>query len=72
MLSSNHWRNNFAQASKYATEIAEEHNHLLIMKGYYQLFLDNKMLSDDKIGLAQMYEEEGINENYQQYLEGKR
>ena len=41
------------------------------MKGRYQRYLDNGMLSDDELNLAQMYEERGVNENHQLYFEGK-
>ena len=41
------------------------------MKGRYQRYLDNEMLSDDELNRAQRYEERGVNENHHLYFEGK-
>jgi hypothetical protein len=61
----------FAQAFEHAAKIAKERNLLQIMTGHYQCYLDNEMLSDDELKLAHMYEEEGVSENHQHYMEGK-
>ena len=59
----------YALAYTHAKEVAEERNHLLIMKRRCQRLLENEVLSADQLKLAHMYEEGSMDGNHQRRVE---